>query len=381
MSGGSWSRGLANGAPTSRTLTACVLTALLLVSPAFRSPASAVEEPAAPTIHCGWVLPSVGNATTFVYGPDDDATSVRLAGNPCALNQGVAFQPNDAPGLTHIVVDPNDDGSGREIEFWAAVSHPTSDSFGSGAGSVAWSVRRPDGSLLAQVQPTGRSCAGTSSPGPMWEAASASATGTGVLVADTVRNDEGTGLWQACRQGRIRMFSGRLTVASGAACGSYSVTTTATVADKSAALTFGFEVLCPTDVVLDAVNIHWDVTPGGTGVVNGDLDPTTGSAPTVTNHGPNPVQIGLVFTPLRRSDAVVNDAIAEFGAALIPPTTLRAGLPRIVAGETVWFSGPASVVCPGKSVRMNLLVHAPLDLALGQYEGSVRVLARAGGRC
>lgn len=381
MSGALCTKRVARRNATSRALAACTLAAALLVSPALRSPASAVEEPAAPTIHCAWVLPSVGNATTFAYGPDDDATSVRLAGNPCALNEGVAFQPNGAPGLTHIVVDPNNDGSGREIELWAAVSHPTSDAFGSGAGSVAWSVRRPDGSLLAEVAPTGRSCAGAASPGPMWDAASASATGSGVFVAATVRNDEGTGLWQACRQGRVRMFSGRLTLASGAACGAYSVTTTATVANKSSTLKYGFDVLCPTDVVLDAVTIHWDVTPGGTGVLNGDQDPTTGSAPTVTNNGPNPVQIGLVFTPLRRADAVVNDAIAEFGAVLAPPTTLRAGLPRIVAGETVWFSGPASVVCPGKSVRMNLMVHAPVDLALGQYEGRVRVLARAGGRC
>ena len=215
----------------------------------------------------------------------------------------------------------------------------------------------------------------------MWDAATANATGTGVFVGDTVKNDEGTGLWQACRQGRVRVFSGRLTLASGAACGSYSVTTTATVADKSTSLTYGFDVLCPTDVVLDSVNIHWDVIPGGTGVLNGDQDPTTRSAPTVTNHGPNAVQIGLSFTPLRRGDAVVNDVIAEFGATLAPPTSLQSSLPKIKAGETVWFAGPASVVCPGQSVRMNLTVHAPTDTALGQYEGSVRLLARAGGRC
>ncbi len=382
LSGAWWRRDRSLRGTTSRVLTACLLAAGFLVSPTLRSPAAAVEEPAAPIVHCGWVLASTGGATTFAYGPDDDTSTVRLAGTPCALTpEGAAFQPTGAPGLTKVIVDPNQDGSGREIEFWAAVSHPTSDAFGSGAGTVKWSVQGPDGSELAQVVPTGRSCAGTESPGPMWDAASANATGTGVFFAETVSNDEGTGLWQACRQGRVRMFVGRMTLASGAACGSYSVKTTATVAGKSSELGYKFDVLCPTSVTLDAVNIHWDVAPGGTAVVTGDQDPSTGAMPTVTNNGPNPVQIGLVFTPLRRGDAVVNDAIAEFAAVLAPPSSLRAGLPKIVAGETVWFSGPASVVCPGTSVRMNLAVRAPLDITPGQYEGSVRVLARAGGRC
>lgn len=376
-----WRRNVPHVRPSGRVLLACLCSVALMSGPLL-GPASAELEPGSPIVHCGWVLPDTDAGPTFTYGPDDDVTTVRLAGAPCTLtDDGNAFQPSGAAGLTHIVVDPDLIGSTRTVEFWAAVSDPASDAFASGSGTVSWSVRGPDGSLVGDVAPDGRSCAGSTTPGPMWEAASDGPAGAGVLAAETVKNDDGTGLWQACRQGRVRMFSGRLTLASGMACGSYSVTTTATVAEKSATLGYTFEVLCATNVVLDAGSVHWNVAPGGIGIVKGDDDPTTGTAPTVTNNGPNPVQIGLLFTPLRRSDAVVNDAIAEFGGLLSPLSSLKAGIPRIVAGESAWFTGPASVVCPGKSVPIDVSVHAPADLADGEYEGTFQVLARAGGRC
>ena len=281
--------------------------------------------------------------------------------------------------MAHVIIDPLGTGAGREIEFWAAVSHPSSDAFATENGAVHWTVFSPDGSVVGQVLPTGRSCAGTTAPGPMWAAASNGPNGLGVFAAATVENPEGTGLWQSCRQGRIRMFFGRLTLASGSPCGSYQVATTATVEGKSAVLRYGFEVICPTRAVLDATDVHWDVSPGGVAQLIGDLDPSTVGAPTVTNDGPNPVQIGLIFTPLKRAESSWAPAIAEFGSLLA--TGEGSALSRVAADTPQWFSGPASIVCPGASVRLNLTVYAPVDLPLGEYAGNVRLLSRAGGRC
>ncbi len=365
-----------------RILAAIVVAASASVSPALRSSAAATPEPLAPTVHCGWVMPNTGDSTTFTYGPDDDATTERSAGTPCFPGaEGGAFQPTGASGLAHIIVDPLGTGIGREIELWAVVSHPSSDAFATESGTVSWTVYAPNGSVVSQVFPTGRSCAGTVAPGPMWAAASNGPDGLGVFAANTVENLEGTGLWQSCRQGRLRMFFGRLTLASGSPCGSYSVATTATVEGKSTELRYGFDVICPTRATLDAVDVLWNVFPGGAAHVVGDLDPTTAGAPTVTNNGPNPIQVGLVFTPLVRAGSPEAPAIAEFGSMLAPTTGEGSGLPRFAADTPQWFAGPSSIVCPGHSARLNLTVYASRDLPLGQYVGTLRLLTRAGGRC
>jgi hypothetical protein len=361
----------------------CMGIAGLLVASGFRTlgPAEAsAPNPQAPIIHCSWALANVGTIDTFEYGPDDNTSTALLESEAACkgTETNVVSQTENAQGLLHL---QGNNPKPRAIELWAAVSNPTSDAFGTGEGTVAWIVYKPNGQELARVGQPVRSCAGADEPGPMWKTAATaySYSGTGAFAAATVSNPSGTGLWQACRQGQIRIFSARTMLPADSPCGTYSVATQATLGAQTTTLTYGIDVLCPVSVLLDTANIHWNVEPGGSAVVQGDADPTTTNSPTITNNGDGPVQVGLAFTPLRRSD--MSDAIAEFGAMLVPKSGVVSGLSRLAANTDGWIPGLSSVICPGKSIPINLVVHAPADLAPGEYSGSVRVLARAGGRC
>jgi hypothetical protein len=341
---------------------------------------SSKQDPQSPVIYCSWAMASVGVTDTFEYGPDDNTSTALLESDAACKGNETTFasQTNNAQGLLHV---QGNMPRIRDLELWAAVSHPTSDAFGTGDGTVSWIVLKPNGEELSRMDQPVRSCAGTNEPGLMWQAAAKaySYSGTGVFAATTVSNGSGTGLWQACRQGQVRIFSARTVLPPDSPCGTYSISTLATVEAKTTKLTYGIDVLCPVSVILDSTNVHWNVAPGGSAVVMGDLDPTTTGSPTITNNGDGPVQVGLVFTPLRRLDRA--DSIAEFGAMLVPKTGSATGLSRLAANTDGWIPGLSSVICPGKSIPINLVVHAPADLAAGEYSGSVRVLARAGGRC
>ncbi len=335
---------------------------------------------AAPVIHCSWAMANVGTNDAFEYGQDDNTPTALLDSDAaCRSNAtSIAVQADHVQGLLHL---QGSNPKRRDIELWAAVSNPTSDAFGNGEGTVSWIVYKPNGQELARVGQPVKSCGGIDEPGLMWKTAATaySYSGTGAFAATTVSNAFGTGLWQACRQGQVRIFSARTEFPPDSPCGTYEVSTLATIDAKTTTLTYGIDVLCPVSVLLDTANVHWNVEPGGSAVVEGDADPTTISSPTITNNGDGPVQVGLAFTPLRRAD--LSDSIAEFGAMLVPKTGAVTGLSRLAANTDGWIPGLSSVVCPGKSIPINLVVHAPVDLAPGEYSGSVRVLARAGGRC
>jgi hypothetical protein len=361
----------------------CMAIAMLLAIRELQTLSTAhavVLDPQAPVIHCSWAMVNVGITDTFEYGPDDNTSTALLDSDAACKGSEttLASQTANAQGLLHL---QGSDPKPRDLELWAAVRSPLSDAFGTGDGTVSWIVLKPNGEELARVGQPIRSCAGADEPGLMWQVAATaySYSGTGAFAATTVSNASGTGLWQACRQGQVRIFSARTTLPPNSPCGTYSISTLATVDTKTTTLTYGIDVLCPVSVFLDSSNVHWDVEPGGSAVVLGDADPTTTDSPTITNNGDGPVQVGLAFTPLRRSD--MSDSIAEFGAMLVPKTGSVTGLSRLAANTDGWIPGLSSVICPGKSMPINLVVHAPVDLAAGEYSGSVRVLARAGGRC
>lgn len=378
----------ANERPTSarpqasgrRATLALALLFVLSGFPTLSTAQAASLDLQAPVIHCAWAMANVRTNGTFEYGPDDNTSTALLDSEAACKGDAstIASQAENTQGLLHL---QGNNPTSRGIELWAAVSNPTSDAFGTGEGTVSWIIYKPDGQELAQVgQPT-RSCAGEDEPGLMWKTASTaySYSGTGAFADSAVSNQSGTGLWQACRQGQIRIFSARTALPPNSPCGVYSVSTVASVETKTTKLSYGIDVLCPVSVLLDTQNVHWNVESGGSAVVQGDADPATTDSPTITNNGDGPVQVGLAFTPLRRSD--LSDSIAEFGAMLVPKTGSVTGLSRLAANTDGWIPGLSSVICPGKSMPINLVVHAPVDLAPGEYSGSVRVLARAGGRC
>jgi hypothetical protein len=339
--------------------------------------ASASDVPSAPVVHCSWILPTTGAAPDFIFGPDDD-TSLQ-AGAPCATAaDGAVHQSAGGATLAQLLVDPDGSGGGRSVSLWAAVSHPDGDFFAGPAGLVTWTVRGPDGLTVASVSPIGRSCGGDAEPGPMWSVASTDANGTGVFDRATVI-DANAGLWRSCRQGRVRIFTGSVTLPSGSPCGTYSVETSATAGGVATASSYNFEVRCPAGISLDATAISWAVDPGGSAVVRGDRDPATVSAPTITNTGTKALQIGVLFSPLRRPDGT--PSAATFGAVIVPTVSDRAAVGPLVADREGWFTGPESVLCPGASIQVNLIVHAPEDLDPGEYSGGLRILSKAGGLC
>jgi hypothetical protein len=341
--------------------------------------AFASEAPSAPIVHCSWILPATGDGPDATYVPDDDVSiAAGQAGAPCEIGaEGWVHQLVGAP-LAQLVVDPENSGAGRTVQLWTAVSHPDGDFFAGGTGAVAWTIKGPDGQTVANVAPNGRSCAGENEPGPMWSAASTDSGGTGVFSRETMTNAL-AGLWRSCRQGRVRVFVGGFTLPSGSPCGTYAVTTSAVAANTTTTSSYSFVVRCLSGISLDSTAISWNVSAGGTGLVRGDRNPATPDAPTITNNGTKALQLGITFSPLRRPDGTPSSA--TFGAVLVPAEGDRAALIDVDASHDHWFTGPESVLCPGASVQLNLMVHAPEGLAEGQYSGGVRILSKAGGLC
>lgn len=362
---------------TRRRLAAIGTAVLVVVAAVGAHVATASDVPAAPIIHCSWLLPTIGTAPNVTYGPDDDTSA--QAGAPCSISaDGTVRQATAGAALTQLFVDPDGSGAGRNVSLWAAVSHPDGDFFAGPAGLVSWTVRGPDGQTVATVAPVGRSCGGDTEPGPMWSAASTDANGTGVFDRATVVNAN-TGLWRSCRQGRVRIFTGSVTLPSGSPCGTYSVETAAAAGGATTAFSYSFEVRCPAGISLDATAISWTVDPGGSAVVRGDGDPATRGAPTITNIGTKALQIGIAFSPLRRPDGTAS--AATFGAVLVATAADRVAVGPLSADQDGWFTGPESVLCPGASIQINVIVHAPEDLEAGQYSGGLRILSKAGGLC
>jgi hypothetical protein len=397
-------------------LTQSIVLLSLVLGTSHSAKARVVSPKYSPTIHCSWALaddPGSSDSRRGNVGNADnagDAKSIVVERKPTdtpatdsaefdeAGRQEVCFgdpvrlapQGGKPPVLVQL---KGADSGERNVELFAAVSYPSSDAFGpdqfenegreSAIGRLSWTVKGPDGASFGRVTNPTPSCGGTEKPGPMWrEAAHPEREGKrddpsrrGLFSMDVVTNASGTGLWQACRQGQVRVFVGRITIPSDAKCGNYSVSTIASVDGETSTSIYDISVECPISVKLDFEQVRWSVEPGATAVVDGDLNPLTSNRPTVTNLGRGPVQVGVVFSALRRSD--LSDSIAEFGVMLVPKIGPRTGISRLPADEEGWIPGPSSVVCPGESVQLNLVVHAPAKLSVGDYSGEVRVIARS----
>jgi hypothetical protein len=354
-------------APRRTTIVAALVGSMFVTALAAVPSLGASSASVPPVVQCTWGLPldAAGAYRASQSAPLD---------RPCAIgpNQQIS-QRDDIGGLAQLA---DADGK-RTLELWAAVSHPTTDAFGSGAGSVEWVVRAPSGSTVATIKPDRRSCGGDRTPGAMWTTAS---TAGGPIDPALIRNANGTGIWQSCRQGRIRIYVGRFSLPASAECGAYSIAAVASVAGSSSTKRFGVDVECPASVAFDASRVQWNVMPGATATVVGDTDPKTTDRPTVTNSGKGPIEIGISFTPLRLSQG--SAIISSFGATLIGAVPGEATSTSDIEADTVtWLTGPTAVICPGKSAAINLSVHAPAGTPVGQYQGSVKVVARPGGRC
>jgi hypothetical protein len=214
----------------------------------------------------------------------------------------------------------------------------------------------------------------------MWRWVSTESSGTHALSDAAVTNHSRRGLWQLCRQGAIRVFSGTFELAmASTSCGSHRIKTIAKVGEAQSELTFTIDVSCPVDVVMDATRISWVVEAGKAATVVGDADPTTTGAPTLTNRGSRPAQIGVLFTPLTRPD--IDSKGDGFSVAVQTATGAPTKADRLLAGVRVWLDQDGFTLCPGESAQLTLTLHAGAQLVEGTYSGRVSILAREGGSC
>ncbi len=342
-----------------------------------RLPISATEANA-PVVHCGWVLATAKTQTEVrSYGPADERATGPVTQPPlCAATDGGAVAASVAiASRSQLFIDLR---GGRTLELWAAVSAPADDVFGSGAGTVMWTIRGPLGSTTQNITAKGRSCDGSSERGPMWSASS-TVGGNGVFAPEGIENEVGEGLWTDCRQGRIRLFHGDLKLNANSPCGTYRVNAQAIVGEQMTSLQYRFEVICTNVVALDVVNLAWELAPGETSTVRGDRDPATSDKATITNQGTEPMEVGVVFSSM--ADPISGQAIDRFAAMLTRADGERTGISALQAGVEGWFPGAVGVVCPGESAQLDVMVSAPADLALGSYYGSLHVVERKGGTC
>lgn len=339
----------------------------------------AAAAPAPPVVHCAWAFADANPSTTaFDYGPVDvpAATPPTSACTYGAITKQVTQSPN-AQGLVQIV---RESVAPRSIELWAAVSDPSSDAFATGSGTVRWEVVGPKGGAPTVVQPTGRTCSGTTEPSAMWQWAATEAAGSHALSPATVTNADRRGLWERCRQGAVRVFTGKFDLTTTAvSCGAHRVTAIATVGALHDDVAFTVNVLCPVDVVLDASQIRWVVDAGKASTVTGDGDPATKNAPTLTNRGTRPAHIGILFTPMTRPDdqSKVDRFSVTVQTAAGGPTKAE----RFPAGEQVWLEQDGFTLCPGDSALLSMTLHAGAQLVSGNYAGRVSILAREADRC
>ncbi|MEO8693914.1 MAG: hypothetical protein ABI658_10390 [Acidimicrobiales bacterium] len=339
----------------------------------------AVAAPAPPVVHCAWAFVDANAATAAMdYGAVDvpAATPPTPACTYGAVTKQVTQSPN-AQGLVQIV---REGVAPRSIEVWAVVSDPTSDAFANGSGTVRWEVVGPNGGAPAVVQPTGRTCSGTTEPGAMWQWASTEATGSHALAAAAVTNADRRGLWERCRQGAVRIFTGKFDLTTNAlSCGAHRVTAIATVGALHDDVAFTVNVLCPVNVVLDATQISWVVDAGKASTVTGDADPATRNAPTLTNRGTRPAHIGILFTPMTRLDD--QRTVDQFSVTVQTATGGPSKAERFLAGDPVWLEQDGFTLCPGESALLSMTLHAGAQLVNGNYTGRVSILAREADRC
>jgi hypothetical protein len=200
------------------------------------------------------------------------------------------------------------------------------------------------------------------------------------LSSAAVTNEDRRGLWERCRQGAVRVFTGKFDLVTNAlSCGAHRVTAIATVGALHDDVAFTVDVLCPVNVVLDATQISWVVDAGKASTVTGDVDPATKNAPTLTNRGTRPARIGILFTPMKRLDdqSTVDRFSVTVQTATGPPTKAE----RFLAGEAMWLEQDGFALCPGESALLSMTLHAGAQLVNGNYTGRVSILAREADRC
>lgn len=336
-----------------------ITTSLAALATLFLTSAGAARQPAdgAPIALCSWTLVDVGT-DTFAAGPDADPAVPSAPGVPCSFNTETASvdQPDGVDEMIHV--RPDTDAATR-LQSFLVVAQPVG---GDPAAAVTATVTGPDGAAIggdAQLV----DCGGDPIH-PAFTGAS-SLDGSGALAVDAITRDDGRGLADRCRQGDVDLWGIAWDVDASMPCGTYDVTLTASSASGVASMAHGIEVVCFWWLTIDFDDVNWDVQPGNADTVVGDTDPATPDAPTVTNAGNAPLQVGVELSPLSLPDG--SASIDAFSGAVDGDNR------AIPADEVTWFDPD---LCPTDSAALDLTVLVDSATPPGDYSGQYTVWGR-----
>lgn len=338
-------------------ITLCLAAFATLLLPTAGASRQSADVP--PVVLCSWSLVDIGEGA-FAPGPDADAAVPSAPGVPCSFHEttGTVGQPDGVDEMIHV--RPADDGTAVGVQTFLVVAQPIG---GDPTDAVEVTVAGPTATgTTATAQLV--DCSGTGVP-PAFVGAS-SLDGSGAISRDAIERADGRGLADRCRQGDVDLWSVAWTVDTSMPCGTYEVTTRATSAGGTAALTHGVEVVCFWWLTIDFDDVNWDVSPGQADTVVGDADPNTPDAPTITNAGNAALDVGVELSPLTTPDGA--SSIDTFSGTL-DDTTLP-----IPASDVTWFD---VAVCPADSVPLDLTVFVDSATEPGDYGGQYTVWGRS----
>lgn len=332
---------------------------------AFLATASA-SQPASdgPILHCSWSLVDADDNTTdtFAPGTDDDPDTVPSApGTPCTYDadSGHLAQPDGVTSMLQVRPDP--DGASTSVGTVVAVSRPVGDG---ATESVTVTVTDAEGAIVADVAATSVPCVATE-PSALLTSAGTAAGAAGAVAADAISNDAGLGIADRCAQGAVDLMLATWDVDPSMPCGSYRIDVTATNDSGTTSLGHEIDIACFWWLTIDFDSIGWTLDPGNTEVIDGDTDPTTGAAPTVSNSGNSPMEVGLELSPLSHadSDAQLDDFAASLGGEAVE-----------FGDDVAWFE---TALCAVTDEALSLGLTVPVDAPEGQYTGDYTVWARS----
>jgi hypothetical protein len=162
-------------------------------------------------------------------------------------------------------------------------------------------------------------------------------------------------------------------------CGPVTIDVTARSGELVSTTSTALDVICFHQLVADFDQLDWhDLVAGAQSVVTGDLDPSTSSHPTISNHGNVPMGVSTTFQPLCL-ESNSSMCIGQFGLEVTVESTDFVGThegttrtePSAARTELV---DPAVALCPGDVASLDFVVAAPASITGGDYSGSMRLV-------
>jgi hypothetical protein len=321
-----------------------------------------------PLVLCSWSLADVGGSDdgSFVHGPDDDPATVPSGtGAPCTYDAetGRITQPAGVTGMAQVRPLPG--GEARRVASHVAVAQPVG---GAVADAVTVTVTGPDGEAHAEADGTILACGAEPIGALTWAGTGEDAAGA--IAAAAITNPDGRGLFDRCRQGDVDIYEAVWEIDATAPCGAYTVTVEVVSADGTTAFGHEIDIVCFWWLEIDFNYLGWELRPGTSTTIEGDLDRETTDAPTVVNLGNAPLEVGIELSALAHadSDATLDDFSASLGGAgtVIEPDSVT------------WLDAGNGPLCALDDAPLSVGLAIPVDAPTGSYDGSFTVWARAG---